>query len=231
MGSDSEGQDRTGYAICTIGRSGSSYLCQLLESTGVLGLPREYFNTATRRQRDNPEYPAPPGAQIDWILSKGATPNRIYGLKVFAGQIDRLKKFPWTERLPGLRFVHLTRDNLVDQAISNLKATQTAQWRSTDTAQRAAHYDAAGISKNLRSIAVEDARWQIFFARNGLSPLRLRYEEILASPQSAIDQISRYLGVPEPGTIRWDKVDVAMQRDPESAAWSERFVAETADLN
>ena len=50
MGSDSEGQDRTGYAICTIGRSGSSYLCQLLESTGVLGLPREYFNTATRRQ-------------------------------------------------------------------------------------------------------------------------------------------------------------------------------------
>lgn len=231
MDSDNERQDLSGYAICTIGRSGSSYLCQLLESTGVLGLPREYFNTAARRQRDDPEYPAAPGAQIDWILSKGTTPNQIYGLKVFPGQIDSLKKFPWAERLPRLRFLHLTRDNLVDQAISGLKATQTAQWRSTDTPQRMAQYDAASISQNLRSIAAEDARWRIFFARNGLSPLRLRYEEILASPQSAIDQIARYLGVSEPATIRWDKVDVAVQRDPQSAAWSERFLAEMADLN
>lgn len=226
-----EGRKQSGYVICTTGRSGSSYLCQLLESTGILGLPREYFNTAARRLRDDIEYPTDPAAQIDWVLSKGTTPNQIYGLKIFPTQIDGLKKFPWAERLPRLHFVHLARDSLVDQAISGVRAQQTAQWRSTDNPRRAVRYDAVGISRNLRNIAVEDARWRLFFARNGLNPLRLRYEDVLASPQSAVDQIARYLGVSEPATIQWDKVDIAVQRDSQSAAWNARFLAEIADLS
>ncbi|MGP8122502.1 MAG: Stf0 family sulfotransferase [Xanthobacteraceae bacterium] len=33
-----------GYAICTMPRSGSNFLCQLLASSGCLGRPLEYFN-------------------------------------------------------------------------------------------------------------------------------------------------------------------------------------------
>jgi LPS sulfotransferase NodH len=82
MAEHSDPADR-GYAICTSGRSGSNLLCQYLSSTGVLGNPLEYFNGSGRRLLGYPEYPDEPSRQIDWILTAGATPNGIYGLKVF----------------------------------------------------------------------------------------------------------------------------------------------------
>ncbi len=64
-------------------RSGSNYFCELLSSTGILGHPREYFNGAVRRQRDDPTYPDDPLEQIGRILTMGATPNGVYALKLF----------------------------------------------------------------------------------------------------------------------------------------------------
>jgi LPS sulfotransferase NodH len=72
-----------GYTICTTPRTGSNFLCELLSSTGVLGRPREYFNGAGRRLHDDPTYPDDPAGQFRRILTMGATPNGVYGLKVF----------------------------------------------------------------------------------------------------------------------------------------------------
>jgi LPS sulfotransferase NodH len=46
-----------GYAICATPRSGSNFLSQLLESTGRLGRPLEYFNGPARRELTWPDYP------------------------------------------------------------------------------------------------------------------------------------------------------------------------------
>src|ERR1700687_5667641 len=105
----SERADR-GYAICTSGRSGSNLLCQYLSSTGMLGNPLEYFNGAGRRMLGQPDYPDDPARQIDWILTAGATPNGIYGVKIFPAQFDQVEKaIRWTEMLPNLAFVLLRR--------------------------------------------------------------------------------------------------------------------------
>ena len=56
-----------GYAICTAPRSGINYLGQLLESTGVLGRPREYFNAQGRRNVDDPTFPDDPREQIQRV--------------------------------------------------------------------------------------------------------------------------------------------------------------------
>jgi trehalose 2-sulfotransferase len=139
-----------GYAICTSGRSGSNLLCQYLSSTGVLGNPLEYFNGSSRRLLGYPEYPDDPSRQIDWILTEGATPNGIYGLKVFPAQVEQIEKsVRWTELLPGLRFVLLNRRDILGQALSAVRALQTEQWRASMPAQGPAVYDGAQIYERL----------------------------------------------------------------------------------
>src|SRR3954452_15582546 len=101
-----------GYAICTSPRSGSNLLCQILSSTGVLGHPLEYFNTSGRRAYTDPAFPEHPTEQIRWILTKGATPNGVYGVKLFAFQHDQIAKHvDWTEALPRLEYIYLERND------------------------------------------------------------------------------------------------------------------------
>ena len=115
-----------GYAICTSGRSGSNLLCQYLSSTGLLGHPLEYFNAAARRMLDHPDFPDGPEEQIERVLTIGATANGIFGIKVVPAQFDlAARSIHWTRRLPNLAFVLLKRRDLLGQAISNLRATQT----------------------------------------------------------------------------------------------------------
>ena len=114
-----------GYAICTSPRAGSNFLCQNLTSTGVLGRPSEYFNGAARRALDDPLYPDEPADQIRWILTKGATPNGVYGVKLFAHQQDRIAPhLSWTQALPALHFIYLERRDLLGQALSCMSLSE-----------------------------------------------------------------------------------------------------------
>jgi hypothetical protein len=141
-----------GYAICTSGRSGSNLLCQYLSSTGMLGNPLEYFNGSGRRLLGYPEYPDDPSGQIDWILTTGATPNGIYGLKIFPAQAEVVEKsIRWTELLPDLKFVLFKRRDMLGQAISAVRALQTEQWRASMPARGPAMYDGAQIYERLQS--------------------------------------------------------------------------------
>jgi LPS sulfotransferase NodH len=167
-------QATRGYAICTEPRSGSNFLCQVLTSTGVLGRPLEYFNTAGRRAFDDPAYPDDPEAQLDRVLTQGVTPNGVYGLKLFSGQSDTLAPRDWAGRLPGLRFIHLERRDVLGQAISWALAQQTQRYRAYAPGEgRAPVYDRRAIQERLNDIVAGQARWRLYFARNGIEALAL----------------------------------------------------------
>src|SRR3954468_6087661 len=129
--------ERKGYVICGDHRSGSTYLCQLLTSTGVLGRPGEFFSDpllAREIERDP--------AALERLLAKASTPNGIYGLKVFTQQFDVTRKSGWPKRLPKLGFVHLQRRDLLGQAMSFVRSIQTDQFRSSEEARGEKLYDA-----------------------------------------------------------------------------------------
>ncbi len=230
---DAPGEDASarGYAICSTQRSGSTYLCQLLASTGVLGRPREFFNVPGRGARDFPDYPDDPVGQIAMVVPHGSTPNGVYGLKVFAHQFDAVAAANWPARLPRLHWIHFTRLDLLGQAISLLKAKQTGQWRSTNAARAAPCYVGEQIGHEMRGIASADARWRVFFARNGIAPLRLVYEDLVREPAACVRAVAQTLGLC--GEVRIDEtsIDLRRQRDGESEAWHERFLAEHAGLS
>jgi LPS sulfotransferase NodH len=221
-----------GYAICTSGRSGSNLLCQYLSSTGVLGNPLEYFNGSGRRLLGYHAYPDDPSQQIGWILTEGATPNGIYGLKIFPAQFEQIEKsIRWTELLPNLRFVLLKRRDVLGQALSAVRALQTEQWRSSMPAQGPALYDGAQIYERLQNVARDYARWDIFFARKAVAPTIIVYEDLLTDPQSAVDQIADLFGLRGQARAASERVDLKIQRDATTEEWRARFLDEYRGRN
>lgn len=216
-----------GYAICTSPRSGSNLLCQFLSSTGVLGHPLEYFNAVGRRMFGYPDFPDEPTKQIDWILTAGATPNGIFGLKIFPYQFDQAARaIRWIRLLPSLQFVLLERRDRLGQAISAHRAQQTEQWRSGSAAQGSATYDGGRIYERLVAAARDYARWNVFFARNGIEPTVIVYEDLIANPQSAVDQVARLFAMQGQARVAHRHVDLNIQRDAITDEWRARFCDE-----
>lgn len=221
-----------GYTICTSPRSGSNFLSQHLSSTGLLGHPLEYFNWGGRRYFDDPDYPKDVPGQIKMILTMGATPNGVYGLKIFAHQHDWISgEIGWLDVLPNLRFVLLSRRDLLGQAISWARALQTGQYRSSQPAKQMAMFDADLIQNQLVAIARERARWEMFFARTGIEPLRLEYETLIMDPCNVVHQVADLMDLSSPPSLDLSKVTVEKQSDSLSLEWAKRFRAERSNPN
>jgi LPS sulfotransferase NodH len=222
-----------GYAICTERRSGSVFLCLILRSTGVLGDPTEYFDANTLRHgRGVSDYPLDPEGQLAQIPRLGATPNGVYGFKIFSHQFDEVKSTRWAERLPSLSFVHLERQDLLGQALSLVRARQTQQWVSAIPAQAEPVYRQDEIATVLALLARAQARWRYYFASNGLPVLKLDYEQLMQSPQAAAEAIGRLVGLSETPKVDLALLDsLQIQRDTITDAWRARFIADTRDLS
>lgn len=212
-----------GYVVCTEARSGSSFLRRLLKSTGVLGDPWEQFSTravVTRMLRD----PAFLAAQLE----RASTTNGVYGLKVFTPHFDMARRTRWAERLPNVHFVHLRRHDLLGQALSLVRAQQTLQYKATVSAEGAPRYDRRLIADRLTRLAHGHARWESYFARNGIVPLRLVYEELVADPQGAVDAVRCLVDV-ESSEVDLSQVELTVQADEVTEEWRRRFIGEMGD--
>ena len=219
-----------GYAICTQPRSGSNLLCQYLSSTGRLGHPLEYFNGPGRRALGLPNFPDSPVAQIDEILRIGAT-NDIYSVKLFASQFEVISRaVRWTEMLPNMHFIYLSRDDVLGQAISWARALQTTQYRSTQQPIAVAAYNAERIQTQLSAILRERALWEGYFARTGIIPLRIVYERFLEDPPAHVARVATLMKVNHV-TIDKRKIDLVRQRDATSNEWRRRFHEDCGDPN
>jgi LPS sulfotransferase NodH len=216
-----------GYAICTAPRSGSNLLCQYLTSTELLGRPLEYFNTQGRRAIDDPAYPDAPSDQIRLILTRGATANGIYGVKLFWYQhMEVTSTLDWTLALPNLSYIYLERRDRLGQAFSWARAMQTSQYRSTQPVNGEPSYDAAAIRQRLHDVEREYAQWAAFFAHRKIMPLSLVYEDFIAEPQSAIDRVAQMLAVRISPKIVPGQIDLTIQRDAITEEWRARFLRE-----
>jgi trehalose 2-sulfotransferase len=213
-----------GYVICSEHRSGSTLLANLLTSTGVLGRPDEFFRDtvfAARFDRDP--------SLLEGLLQQASGANGVYGLKVFTQQFDATIKSRWVERLPNLSFIYLERRDLLGQAISLVRALQTGQYHSHQAASAEPRYDAVAIARHIERISDGYVRWRRYFARNGIEPLWLSYEELTVEPKETVERVARFLDV-ELAPSAATGSDLRIQRDAISDTWRSRFVAERSDL-
>lgn len=218
------------YVIMTYARCGATYLAQLLGSTGSLGRPEDWFNGKGYRDRGIDTYPLDRPGQIQTMLTAGRSANGVCGVKLSPGRLTEIAGLAWTEVLGMPRFVHLTRRDLLGRAISEVRAEQTGKWRSTSAQKAMPDYDADAIRTAIRRHVEGEAQIREYFAWNGIEPLELTYEELIADGPATVARIARFLEIEVPGEIDWTAITLAVQKDAINEEWRNRFLAKHKDL-
>jgi LPS sulfotransferase NodH len=232
---------RRGYAVCTEPRSGSNYFCEILASTGVLGKPLEYFNAhSLRTQFGVTDYPADPELQLAALRRLAATPNGVYGLKLFAQFFDSSIATGWPERLPNLHFIHLVRHDILGQAISLVRANQTQKWRGPEENAQdpPAHasdavplkYDFRAINFAVKHLMHCQNRWRYYFACNKVPVLHLSYEQVCEDPQGTVEQVGQLIGLETIPRVDRAEIRITVQRDALTQEWRDRYQEEAGAL-
>lgn len=217
---------RRGYAVMTYARTGGTWFAQLLGSTGVLGRPEDWYNGTGYRDRGVTDYPLDRVGQRAMMLSRGMSANGVFGVKLSPQRLDELAGSRWAEDFADRRFIHLVRRDRLARALSDVKAQQTRQFRASSTAQGESRYDARMIRDALAAQALAEARVQQYFALNGITPLEIAYEDLLADAPAALARIAAFLSVSGPIRAETEQVDLTVQRDSTNADWRARFLAE-----
>jgi trehalose 2-sulfotransferase len=223
-------QPRRGYVLCGYARTGSSLLCDALQATGRLGHAQEYFNPPAINVGHGPSYPRDPRAQLAEIARRGTTDNGIYGVKIFCDQFDALRGFDWLGALPAPAFIHLERRDALGQALSAVRAAQTGRWNGTQPGFAEPHYDERAILAELARFAADRARWQMFFARNGIQPMWLVYEDIVDALPQTVCSIAALVGITDLPDPLPHLERLPVQRDALNDDWRARFIASQGSL-
>jgi trehalose 2-sulfotransferase len=237
------------YTIWFAQRTGSTLLCKAIESTGIAGIPREWFN-------------CPPGlletfhktdyAELQEYLWKlGSTSNGVFGVNHslhephFSQLTETLRKFPscppeetrqtkiWEAVFPNHRHIFMTRRNKVRLAVSWWKAIQSGEWhvpkdedRKQTDLSNAYSFDA--INHLYNECSMREAGIQEFFTEGGIAPLTIVYEDFIQHYEQTVQTILDYLEL-DSRSITIAPPMLTQLADDISEAWAQRFREERQD--
>ena len=243
------------YVICTSPRSGSTLLCKLLRQTGVAGHPESHFHEPhLRKWFDyyglNPENYANPNDALAAVFAAayvvGKDDTDVFGLRLqqhscgfLMQQLGFLRPELQSEKLRfdavfgNTLFVHLSRENKLEQAISYVKAQQSGLWHMAPdgtelerlSAPMAPSYDAQAIAKQLARFIAMDKAWERWFLSARIKPLRLTYGALSTDPNGAVAQILGPLGL-DSALVGKNVLPLAKLADATNKDWLERFLSE-----
>jgi LPS sulfotransferase NodH len=180
------------------------------------------------------------GRYLQWALEQGTTPNGVFGAKLMWGYlgdfatllrtIDGLAGLPVPELLgrafPGLRYIQITREDKVRQAVSLWKAVQTQAWKQVDgdssTPMAKPVFSFRAINYLVRLLTAHDAAWDAYFLGLGQPPLKLTYEELAADQRPVIHRVLDHLGIPAPDPLPLPEPRLSVQADEMSEDWVRR---------
>src|SRR5215218_8101696 len=230
------------YALCGTPRTGSTLLCSLLRSTGVLGRPESYF-----REPDEVSWAARFGltteggrvrdyrAFVNAARSAGTSDNGVFGARIMWGSLERMVE--GLGRVPGkpdllvleealgpLTFIHLRREDIAAQAVSWCRAEQTGYWQQGDGITQEPHQDIAQMRLLMETIRKHNAAWQAWFDAQGIEPHTATYEQLVGDRLRVIQDIAAKLAVDLPSSWRLQSLH-RKQADELNRAWADALRA------
>lgn len=155
---------------------------------------------------------------------------------------------------PNLHYIFITRSDKVRQAVSYWKAFQTQTWAVVDetSLDRSSlngsqhkilgyhplvwkhrpsftgelHFDFERIDTLVRYIESSEEHWQKYFAENGITPLTVVYEDLVAAYEQTAIQILKELAIPVPESLKFLPCRLKQQADALSEEWVLRYYEE-----
>jgi trehalose 2-sulfotransferase len=241
-----------GYIICGTPRTGSTLLCDLLASTTKAGNPDSFYRRQSiswwAQEWNMPKPDSMSASEFDVAylnaaIRAGKGGTQIFGLRLMRENLGELSTI--LDRIfPGLPsdkarfegafgkilYLHLSREDKLAQAISLVKAEQSGLWHVAPDGteiERVAppqdpQYDFVRIRGEVGELEQYDAAWNAWFEEQGITPLRLGYEELSANPAATLIRICEALGVEAPKATDV-RPGVAKLADEASLDWMRRY--------
>ena len=247
------------YVICTSPRSGSTLLCKLLARTGVAGNPASYFHRPSIAAWCNAlsltrDASAPKRDVLDMVfqaaIAEGSLETGIFGLRLqrhsfdFFAQNLALLHAEFSSDAQRLHaafgrtsFIHLTRQDKVEQAVSHVKAEQTGLWHmapdGTELERLAPPgtpaYDADQIRARFIELTDYDRGWESWFEAQEIEPLYITYEMLSGDPIDTLRRVLDHLGL-DRAAAHGVKPEVAKLADGINRDWAARFRSEQRSM-
>jgi LPS sulfotransferase NodH len=227
---------------------------EALRGTDLPRQPHEYFDLPDAEleallprvdQQPEPELAAAPDylAYVRWAREQGTTANGVFAAKLmwgylgeFTGRLRDTGAYAGddfevlTAAFPAARFLRVVRLGKVEQAVSLWRAIQTQRWRGGKAGdERDPVYNHKAIAHLVRYLTEHEDQWSSFFARAGLLPHTVFYEDLIAHWDETLRRALQYLEVPGAEDIELPDPPLQRQSDGRSRAWVERFLDEERD--
>lgn len=171
----------------------------------------------------------------DWVREAGKTQNGTWGGKLMWNQtplvLRRTADLPdrsgtdlqsaIADTVGDVRYIRVTRDDRVSQAVSFWRAVQTQVWSGVTPPEKdeKAQYSAQGIAQLVRNLADQDAGWDTFFEENGITPYVVRFEDLAADLETTLSGVFDYLGI----DAEVPSAPLRRQGNSRSEDWAERY--------
>ena len=137
-----------------------------------------------------------------------------------------------------LVFIHLHRDDTVDQAISLLRAEQTGLWhKGADGSEierlnpvETPGYSFDRLHAHVANLNSDKAAWSMWFRAEGITPLIVSYDALSADPAGVLVTICEALGT---APIARSKIEIptAKLSDSTNAEWKARYAKDLRKIS
>ena len=198
------------YAILTTPRSGSTYLCDLLDSTNLAGRPKEHLRLAAQELSlyCNFDYLK----LLDNLMQDCTTDNGVFGTKIISHFLFEFKqtKPDFKQIFRSIdKFILLIRRDKLAQAVSLELAQRTEIWH-LHTNKKDNNYQSKLADIKIDSVLLDEvgqkydfihqqeARLKKILANNKIEPLEIFYEDLLENARLQIDRILDFLAIAKP---------------------------------
>lgn len=203
------------YAILTTPRSGSTYFCELLSSTEIVGYPTEHLRLAAQElaRYCNFDYLR----LLYNLMQHRTTSNGVFGTKFISHFLFELRqtKPNFREIFKSIdKFILLVRKDKVAQAVSLVLAQKTEVWHLQNNLT-SKNNDYLSYKSKLENIEIDDTllleveqkhqfiqnqenRLRKVLDANQKEPLEIVYEDIVDNAESQIDLVLDFLKITKP---------------------------------
>lgn len=220
-GRSDEAPARLRYAVVCPPRTGSTFLCEMLQAAG-LGAPREHLRLPLVHALRSPGVDH--RIVFETIERLGAV-DGIFGTKLISEFLlytfDRDGLVPALQQLAqcGFRFIHLERE-LIDQAVSKYLSARSGIWHSRHAAaaQRAlaqmeqVPYDAAAMRRHYEQAMSQQSILRDAVERlDSALVLHVDYSDLCDEPLAVLARCGTHLGeAVHPERVRFDGLPVKL---------------------
>lgn len=226
------------YLIAHTPRTGSNWLCEVLATTGQVGIGHVNRAGLFVGYGEGLAKPGHYPTKVNEYFCDSKTANGITGMKTGWDYLDLLDKHfvdGAVDEILGryTDYIHLQRKDMVAQSVS----WWVAAWSGVFTSVNAGKpdkknpadtpYDYDQILRRYKSIEADNTRWRNHFKDRGIKPLVVYYETMQrpGGMSATVKRIFKHLGLAKPANIITE-VTLERQPMPLKQVFIERFKGE-----